>query len=208
MKTDCKRPWETHYAQSGTLWRGRAGKLPPEIKAGSKVLELGCGNGKTAAALSALPLEVHAIDFSETAVGLCREAVRNAGGNAKVAEMDGKKLGYPEGYFDAVLCFHYLAHFDADGRAKAAGEAARVLKPGGKLYFRDFGTGDFRFGAGEHLPEKQTFCRRGIITHYFTKNEAMGLFSGLRLEKAETKGWKMGKFKRQEIWAEFSKSPN
>lgn len=202
-------PWETQYRQSGRIQRGAA-RLP-EIPAGSRVLELGCGNGKTAAALSVLPIELHAIDLSHEAVRLCREAVKNAGGKAVVKAMDGLVLDYPAGYFDVVLCTHYLAHMDANDMAKAAAEAQRVLKLEGTLFFRDFGRKDFRFGTGRKVGESPsaTFRRNDILTHYFTANEARGLFSDLKIVKLQSEKWTMRlrtkEVDREEIVGEFRK---
>jgi ubiquinone/menaquinone biosynthesis C-methylase UbiE len=177
-----------------------------DFRPGDRVLELGCGNGKTAAWLSARPVELHAIDFSPEAVNLCREAVRQAGGKADIRLMDGRKLLYPDGHFDIVICIHYLAHLKPEDRKKAAKEAERVLKPaGGMLIFREFGTGDFRSGKGRQLPEKRTFERKGIIIHYFTKKEVPRLFPGLKPQSVEIRRWKMCGFQREEVWAEFRK---
>ncbi len=38
--------WEDEYSRRGLLWGGATQDLPP-VPAGSRVLEIGCGNGKT-----------------------------------------------------------------------------------------------------------------------------------------------------------------
>lgn len=200
--------WEMDYARRGALWRQR-GDPVPEMGKGWKVLELGCGNGKTTAALSLQPIELHAIDASPTAVEMCRECVEKAGGRVNAAVMDGLRIEWPADSFDAVVAFHYLAHMPSAEREKAGEEAARVLKPGGRLFFKEFGTGDFRFGKGTET-EHGTFRRRGgILTHYFTEEEVRAAFPALELESLEFEKRNMvlrgREFRREKILAVFSK---
>ena len=182
------KAWEKDYKRKGAVWRG-ATNLVLDLPKGSRVLELGCGNGKTASSLSLQPIELHAIDVSPTAVKLCADLVKRVGGKAAVQVMDGLKLEYPDGFFDAVIAFHYFAHFYAEERVQAVREAARVLKKGGRLCFKEFGTADFRNGKGTKV-EESTFQRgKGIITHYFTVEEARELLKPLKVETAETEDW-------------------
>jgi len=184
------RSWDAAYERGALAWRGTTNFEPkPALRKGSRVLELGCGNGKTASALSLQPVELHAIDVSPTAAKLCAELVKRVGGKAVVKQMDGLSLNYKDGFFDAVVAFHYFAHFYADERLQAVREARRVLKKGGKLYFKEFGSKDFRNGKGAQVEEK-TFKRgKGIITHYFTIGEAKELLKPLTVETAETENW-------------------
>lgn len=202
--------WERDYAKRGALWRARGDPIP-EMKEGWRVLELGCGNGKTTATLSLLPIELHAIDSSPTAVKMCAECVKKIGGNGEIAAMDGLHLAYPPNHFDAIVAFHYFAHMPAEESEKARVEAVRVLKPGGKLFFKEFGTGDFRYGKGTEV-EPGTFRRRGgILTHYYAEKEVRGLFPSLRLDRFEFERWKVllkgDEYARERVHADFSKPP-
>ncbi|MEW5955433.1 MAG: class I SAM-dependent methyltransferase [Candidatus Micrarchaeota archaeon] len=201
--------WERDYRRRGTVWRGTTNFAPLSLK--GRVLELGCGNGKTASALSLREsIELHAVDSSPTAVKLCRELVDRIDGKAVVREANGLKLGYANGFFDAVVCFHYLGHLPVAERLKAVEEACRVLKRGGKLFFKEFGTKDFRFGKGKQV-EENTFVRgNGILTHYFSQQEIRGMFPALEPESIEPEEWKVllrGKeYRREEINAVFRKN--
>jgi 2-polyprenyl-3-methyl-5-hydroxy-6-metoxy-1,4-benzoquinol methylase len=76
-------------------------------------------------------------------------------------------------------------------RKQIASILSHILKPGGILFFSDFSTDDFRFGKGDET-EAATFRRGpGIITHYFTKNEVMDLFSKLTLVSISIHQWPM-----------------
>ena len=200
--------WEKDYRHRGAVWRGTTNFAPPSLK--GRVLELGCGNGKTASALSLQKnIELHAIDSSPTAVKLCNQLVERVGGKAVVREANGLKLDYENGFFDAIVCFHYLGHMPSHERSKAAAEAVRVLKKNGKLFFREFGEKDFRLGKGKEV-EPGSFVRgNGILTHYFSQDEVKELFSSLELESIESDEWSVllrgKKYGREEINAVFKK---
>jgi len=200
--------WEKDYRERGAVWRGTTNFAPPALK--GRVLELGCGNGKTASALSLQKqVELHAVDSSPTAVKLCRNLVERVGGKAQVKQADGLNLDYADEFFDAVVCFHYLGHLPAAERREAAREACRVLKKGGKLFFKEFGVKDFRFGKGKEV-EPNTFARgNGILTHYFSQEEVRALFPWLEPESIESEQWsvllKDEKYSREQIKAVFKK---
>ncbi len=170
--------WNREYSQSGALWRGPA-HFDFSIRNGSKVLELGCGNGKT---LSALPreCEVTAIDPSKKAVELCRALAEAEGIEAQIIEADVCELPFKDASFDAVVAFHVLEHLIAEDREKAVEEIHRVLAPGGSLLVKVFSTRDMRCGKGKEI-EQGTFLRgKGIYYHYFTCDGLRSLLNGFR----------------------------
>jgi SAM-dependent methyltransferase len=174
---DGRGDWEKDYADRGKLWGGVAHTLP-ELPSASRVLELGCGNGKTLRAMLKCGWDVTAIDFSYHAAALSRNVGKSEiEGNIAIA--DARMLPFHNAAFDGVIAIHIVGHMLKNDRGRIAFEAIRVLKPGGILYFCDFTLKDFRFGKGDII-EEGTFRRgNGIITHYFTKEESMVLFSGL-----------------------------
>lgn len=179
------KAWDKDYASRGRLWGGAVMDLPllPE---GSAVLELGCGNGKT---LSAMPRDwkIVALDVSLQALQLARKIGRDV----KLILADAGRLPLQGESFDAVFVFHVTGHLLAADRRALAREAARVLAPGGRLFFRDFAAEDMRAGKGEEV-ETGTFRRgSGILTHYFTENEVKELFCHLRTVSIGTHCWKM-----------------
>ena len=167
--------WEKDYRLQGGLWGGPAEGL--ELK--GRALELGCGNGKGLKSIRAG--ELHAIDVSKTACGLARKECPEA----KVVCGDICFLPFPDEFFDFVVARHAFGHLSAEERRKAAAECLRVLKPGGKLFFKDFAVGDLRYGKGVQV-EENTF-RRGNNAwyHYFSLGEATELFKDFRGEYLE-----------------------
>lgn len=196
--------WDKDYASRGRLWGGTVVDLPV-LPEGSSILELGCGDGKT---LCALPGSgsVVGLDVSTQALLLARR-VR---ADANLIQADAGYLPLRKESFDAVFAFHVTGHLLASGRRALAREAARVLVPGGRLFFRDFCDRDMRSGQGEEV-EPGTFRRgSGILTHYFTEDEVKELFCSLRPACIGTHCWKMRvkgeNHLRAEVEAVFLKS--
>src|ERR687890_1713275 len=102
---------------------------------GGRVLELGTGRRGTGLRLA---LEVfgaaHAdgVEHYDSSVAACREAVRDLGARADVQRGDATALTAPDGSYEAVFGYHVLHH--ADSWRDVVREAARVLRPGGRLY--------------------------------------------------------------------------
>jgi ubiquinone/menaquinone biosynthesis C-methylase UbiE len=177
----------------------------PHLPAGSAVLELGCGDGKT---LSAMPgdWKIVALDISRQALQFSRRLLPDV----ELVLADACRLPLQSASFDAVFAFHVAGHLLAEGRRALACEAARVLVRGGKLFFRDFGTDDMRAGLGEEV-ESGTFRRgTGILTRYFTESEVGGIFCELELATISTHRWKLRvkgqDLQRSEVEAVFIKS--
>jgi 2-polyprenyl-3-methyl-5-hydroxy-6-metoxy-1,4-benzoquinol methylase len=101
------------------------GFLSAGLRAGGRVLDVGCGRGVVLGALADRGLEVHGVEQSA-------EAARGADPRAEIriaARLD--QAGYAAGYFDEIIIWHVLEHLD-DPRAFFR-EAQRLLVPGGRL---------------------------------------------------------------------------
>ncbi len=185
-----KRPhlyaWEKDYRIRGALWRGPFLSfsfwdfLPP----GARVLELGCGDGKTLSALCGAGFEVTGIDVSPTAV---KFAGKKTGKKARLIVGDVCKLPFRDNSFDAVIGVHVFDHLSQTERTSAANEATRVLKPGGLLFFQGFSVNDDRFGSGVEV-EQNTFRRKNNVWyHYFSLEEVENLFRGMAVMQLQEK---------------------
>ena len=199
--------WEREYAAKGRIWGGAAHNLP-EIPRGERVLEIGCGNGKTSRTLTERGCEVVGIDLSRSALDLCRSEVPiNAGGEILLA--DARSLPFEDRAFFAVFALHVIGHLPKEGRERAAQEASRVLRPGGTLYFTGFSREDFRIGNGSEIEPGTILRKNGIATHYFSEEEVSDLFDGLCPLGCTTRRWTLTvrgqAFPRAEIAAIFTK---
>lgn len=197
--------WEKEYKSRGRLWGGGLPSLP-DLPMDSRVLELGCGNGKTLSPALHYPWSIAALDISDEAIRLSRTA---APVRADFLVADACLLPFRDLAFDAVFAFHVVGHVLHPDRETMAAEATRVLRFGGKLFFRDFGVEDMRAGMCEEV-EPGTFRRgQGVTTHYFTEYEAEDLFSQMKAVNLFTHKWKMrvrGKdLLRAEVEAVFQK---
>ncbi len=178
--------WDRVYRSRGRLWGGSVKDLP-ELPAGSIILEMGCGSGKTLAALAARVQRVVALDISPEALRLSRLC----GPKADLILGNACCLPFKRERFDLAFAFHVTGHMLLEGRRALAREAARVLKSEGRLLFREFGAEDMRAGKGEEL-ERGTFRRQdGIIVHYFTEAEAEALFCDLEPISVCTRRWRL-----------------
>lgn len=133
-----------------------------ELKPDSRVLDIGSGRGLLAigSAKRSPAIKVTAIDIwqSRDLSGNSEEALRSnidleeVGGRVHVYEADARHLPFENESFDRVvsnLCLHNIGeNMDSKGkvgvsyrqqeRAKALGEIARVLAPGGRVVISDF----------------------------------------------------------------------
>lgn len=149
------------------MWRG-APAIDVPVASG-RVLELGCGNGKTARALVATAQMVVGVDFSRPGLTACRRSVQST--HLHLVEGDVLRLPFAEGTFDGVMAVHVLGHLMEGEREEAMAEVRRVLVPGGHVTIRCFSLRDMRGGRGMEV-ETGTYVRgNGIPTHFFSREE-------------------------------------
>ena len=199
--------WDNDYQRRGRLWGGSASPLP-KLPCSSRILELGCGDGKTVASFVQAGCSVTAIDSSSHAASLCRNTCTDPN-RVMILIADTRQTPFCNESFDIVIASHITGHLSLFGRRHLASEVHRLLAPAGTMYFRDFSTGDFRYGHGKET-ETGTFTRKnGIATHYFTDDEVLTLFSGFAVQYFIQHRWEMRVrgtvFSRAEIVAEFKK---
>lgn len=100
-----------------------------EVKRGAKVLDVACGAGYVAAAARDRGADAVGVDFAPSQVRLAEQTYPGI----RFLEGDAEDLPFPDGGFDAVLNAFGLPHVtNAD---KAAAEAHRVLKSGGRFAY-------------------------------------------------------------------------
>jgi ubiquinone/menaquinone biosynthesis C-methylase UbiE len=119
------------------------GRAAPE-----RVLDMACGFGKsTRPFCEALPgAQVEAIDFSAPCLKLAaRDAHRAGVRNVRFRQRDATASGYPDASFDLVTSTMLLHELPPKAVEQTLAEAARLLKPGGRMVHLDFlpGEGDF-----------------------------------------------------------------
>ena len=103
------------------------------LKAGHRVLEVGCGSGVFLRAAADRGARVVGLDAAETLIELARARVPEA----ELVVGDMQFLPYGDGVFDLVAGFN--SFFFAADMVAALGEAARVAKPGAAVVIQVWG---------------------------------------------------------------------
>ena len=119
---------ERHYSP-GRTWEALARTALPLLKPGD-VLDIASGDGVLAELLAPHSHRYICIDTSARVVAAAAERLRRFA-NVEVREGDMHALPFADGSFDLVVLMHALTY--AAKPAQAVAEAARVLKPGGRL---------------------------------------------------------------------------
>ena len=119
---------ERHYSP-GRTWETLARTLLQLLETGD-VLDIASGDGVLAELLAPHAHSIVCVDSSERVVTAARERLKSFR-NVEVIEGDMHALDLGKRRFDLVLMMHALTYSGHPARAVA--EAARVLKPGGRL---------------------------------------------------------------------------
>ncbi|WP_105104372.1 class I SAM-dependent methyltransferase [Microbulbifer pacificus] len=113
--------------------------IKPELlnlRAGQRVLDLGCGEGRHAIHLMITDaVDVFAVDLSLRDIAVARERAESfltsgeSCGRVQFSVSDALQLPFSDDFFDVVVCSEVLEHIPDYERVLA--EITRVLKPGG-----------------------------------------------------------------------------
>ena len=174
--------WDELYRGQGRQWRGVTDISGLGIAHGSRVLEVGCGNGKTLAALKEAGIRAVGVDFSMEAVNACRRLLPDA----DVVCGDLLSLPFGDGSFDCVILFHVLENVSADDMDTAVSEIRRVLRSGGKAYVRSFALGDMRSEKGERISEDTVIRGNGIRYRYYSEDSLSSAFGCAYADRIRT----------------------
>ncbi|MER7759606.1 methyltransferase domain-containing protein [Streptomyces sp. NPDC097619] len=124
-----------------------------KVRAGQKVLDIGCGTGRFTVPMAAAGAEVSGLDISRAMLDVTAGKLAARGLTADLREGDMAHLPFEDASFDVVTSMLALMHIPLGDRQAVFAEIARVLKPGGKLVigvknslFEQFFKGD-RFAA-------------------------------------------------------------
>jgi ubiquinone/menaquinone biosynthesis C-methylase UbiE len=158
-------------------------------RASGDVLEVAIGTGRN---LPFYPPDVRitGIELSPAMLGIARRRARELGIQAELHEGDAERLAFDDASFDTVVCALSLCTIPND--AKAIGEMARVLKPGGRLLLLDhIGSKWWPVWAVQRLLELAT-ARNG---EYMTRRP-LPMLPAAGLEVVESEQLKWGSVER------------
>jgi len=164
---------ERHYSP-GRTWEALARSALPLLEPGD-VLDIASGDGVLAELLAPHSNRYVCLDSSTKVVLAASERLRKLQ-NVEVREGDMHTLPFTAGQFDLVVLMHALTY--SEHPAQAVAEAARVLRPGGRLLLTSL-------AKHEHRQAVEAF---GHVNLGFTEKELQKFVgkAGLDLISGET----------------------
>lgn len=111
------------------------------IRAGHRVLDLGCGTGTLGVAIkaSAPHAEVIGLDADEEVLALARNKSAAAGVGISFVRGFATRLPFADGAFDRVVSSLFFHHLGREEKERTLREVHRVLTPEGELHIADWG---------------------------------------------------------------------
>jgi SAM-dependent methyltransferase len=155
FKENQKKAWST-FAPTEFFTCQPAARLVTfaQLKAGQRVLDVGCGTGVVALAATRTGAHVTALDLTPELLARARENASIAGAEVDWHEGDVEALPFEDASFDAVVS--QFGHMFAPRPEVATREMLRVLKPGGTIAFTtwppELYTGRMFALMGRYLP--------------------------------------------------------
>ena len=171
-----KDAWNEFYRTQPRPWKGAVrNKTKFPFREGDKVLDIGCGNGKTSSALAEEGYSVIGIDISDVAVETCKKIY---GSKMRFVCASADSVPLDDNEVDGVVMVHVLEHLTDDEILITMKEVRRVIRTGGKIFVRVFHNDDMRSGKGERTEDGAVIRGNGIRYRYFDETRLKNVFSG------------------------------
>lgn len=164
------------------------GKVKSAIK-GGKVLDIGCGEGRSTEIIADVADEVTGVEFSQRLLEQARARLEGRD-NIRLYLEDAISTHFEDGEFDCcAMLWNTIGNLYAL-RNKVLGEARRVLKPDGKIIITAFSENvvepylemlKINNLKAEHIDENYIFLREGLVSERFTKDKLKKVLSDVGL---------------------------
>ncbi|XP_063964965.1 tRNA N(3)-methylcytidine methyltransferase METTL2-like [Lytechinus pictus] len=164
----------------------------PGKSASKRILEVGCGVGNTIFPIlqtNADPsLFVYGCDFSSVAVDIVRQHAEYNSSRCHAFVCDisdpASKFPFPDNSLDLIVLIFVMSAINPERFLSTIQTLTRLLKPGGRILFRDYGRYDMaqlRFKKGRCLSDNFYVRGDGTRVYFFTQDELQELFSSAGL---------------------------
>ena len=153
--------WE-NYDFKADLIENCLEEFIPKNKKYKNILDLGCGDGRGTVAISHLGAKIFCLDTSFNLLKILK--LRNLP-NIIPINGDGKKLPFPDNYFDLIISISTVEHINYKDLSYVFDEVCRVLKKDGLFLVRNDA---WFYGVLEKLrilPGKKKFTTKPDLTH-------------------------------------------
>jgi len=104
-----------------------------------KTLQVASVYGELTPTLASHIEDLHVVDVVDAQLRAVRRKLADRGLDATTRRMDAENLSYKAGSFDTVVVFLLLHEMPPEARRNTLREAARVLRPGGRLIVAEYG---------------------------------------------------------------------
>lgn len=169
---DSKSEWDKAYARPSFIFGKAPVKFLAEnfdyLKPGSRILDMGMGEGRNAVFLAQKGHHVTGVDISSVAIKKSHMLAKEFGVRVKGIVASLNQYNFPENHFDAIICFYYVDRGLTEKMMK-------WLKPGGVILY-------------EAYTERQKTVKSHLKysdDQYLSARELLTMFKGLDILKYE-----------------------
>lgn len=197
-----ENPWEDIYARDGHIFTDVPRVIPEfanllERKGltGSRLLDVGCGNGRHLVYFSRGRYQVFGFDSSPAAIRLSREWLARENLTGDVFQADSRHVfPFPDSSFDVLISTQVIHHALLDTVLFTISEITRIVRPDGFILITvPFFKGTSTSKESWEEIEQHTFVplsgtEKGLPHHLFTPDEFEACFPGFNILSLNKEG--------------------
>lgn len=184
----CRKYYDVQYSKSQSYWGDQPNLLVPLISSylppASRILVVGCGEGRDAIFLARLDFEVVATDISAIGLRRAMETLSGEDHNLELFLLDAHEPHDHLGEFDAVLMMNVIQHLKSRSISERIKHFKSLVTPGGIFSAQLFTIEDPQFlklvrsGDGNKSSLTVVHPERKYRIRFFDKGELASFFTG------------------------------